>query len=295
MSDVTTERTPFLIAAEINAIKYQTGKILLAGAVEIGRRLTEAKALIEYGEWSKWLEESVSYSQSTAQRLMRIYDAYGSQQPESLSASAHAQVLPSLNYSQALVLLGVPEEERVQFINDLEIDSMSIRELQKAVDERKQAQQEKDLAEQEKANLCKALDDVKEKNTKLAKEHNDLKTKVDALQKSKKELEQDVQTKMLENKKLKETMEYKNYLRVKNELTTTQMKLLTSKIAFQLESLTKGYAEMSYQMNLLLKLDKVLHDEYSKKLNSFLIKTLEGRIGAVTIPPGKDPNTQNEI
>jgi len=31
----------------------QTERIYLAAAVEIGRRLTEAKALLKYGEWGK--------------------------------------------------------------------------------------------------------------------------------------------------------------------------------------------------------------------------------------------------
>jgi hypothetical protein len=35
-----------VIAAEINTIKHKTGKILLAAAIEIGRRLTEAKSLV---------------------------------------------------------------------------------------------------------------------------------------------------------------------------------------------------------------------------------------------------------
>ncbi len=34
MKDLIADRTPLVIAAEINTIRYQTGKILLAGAVE---------------------------------------------------------------------------------------------------------------------------------------------------------------------------------------------------------------------------------------------------------------------
>lgn len=86
MNELITDRTPPVIAAEINTIKDQTGKILLAGAIEIGRRLREAKDLLPYGEWGKWLEESVSYSQKTAEKLMRIFDAYGTGQPASLDA-----------------------------------------------------------------------------------------------------------------------------------------------------------------------------------------------------------------
>ena len=56
MKDLVTDRTPFVIATEINTIRHQTRKILLAGALEIGRRLKEAKELLPYGEWGKWLE-----------------------------------------------------------------------------------------------------------------------------------------------------------------------------------------------------------------------------------------------
>jgi hypothetical protein len=43
MSDLITERTPFVIAAEINMIKHQTGKVVLNNAIEVGRRLKEAR------------------------------------------------------------------------------------------------------------------------------------------------------------------------------------------------------------------------------------------------------------
>ena len=49
-TDIISGRTTQVIAAEINMIKYQTERIYLAAAVEIGRRLTEAKALLEHGE-----------------------------------------------------------------------------------------------------------------------------------------------------------------------------------------------------------------------------------------------------
>lgn len=40
---IIAERTPPIIAAEINSIRIQTGKILLVSALEIGSRLRETK------------------------------------------------------------------------------------------------------------------------------------------------------------------------------------------------------------------------------------------------------------
>lgn len=51
MTKLSIERTPLIIAAEINMINQQTKKALLTGAVEIGKRLKEAKALVPHGEW----------------------------------------------------------------------------------------------------------------------------------------------------------------------------------------------------------------------------------------------------
>ena len=132
MSDSITERTPLVIAVEVNTIKHQTEKVVLNNAIEIGRRLKEAKDLIPYGEWSKWLAESVSYTERTAQKLMLVFDAYGDKQPAALNAGAPTQRPPNMNYTQALILLGVPEEEREQFIAEIDIENMSVRELQKA-------------------------------------------------------------------------------------------------------------------------------------------------------------------
>ncbi|AFL99893.1 Protein of unknown function (DUF3102) [Desulfitobacterium dehalogenans ATCC 51507] len=145
MSDVISARTPGQIASEINLIKEQSGQMLLVNAVEIGRRLTEAKKLVPHGEWINWLKESVSYSRSTAARLMKTYREYG---PKLTSPdgedSSNVAALHHLGYMQGLILFGVPDEEREQFVADNGVETMSARELQQTVKERKQASEEND-------------------------------------------------------------------------------------------------------------------------------------------------------
>lgn len=92
------ERTPSVIAFEINSIKEQTRTFVLQSSIEIGRRLIEAKAVVAHGSWGGWLEENVAYSQSTANSLMKIFKEY----------DANSQTLGNLNYTQAVTLLGVP-------------------------------------------------------------------------------------------------------------------------------------------------------------------------------------------
>lgn len=121
-------RTIDTIAAEINGIKEQVRATVVSGAIEIGRRLKEAKSLVPYGEWGAWLERSVDYSERTAQNMMRIADEYGKTDP---------QALADLSVTQAVLLLGVPAEERGAFLAENDVPSMSTRELQAQIEARR--------------------------------------------------------------------------------------------------------------------------------------------------------------
>lgn len=145
MDNPTTERTPPIIAAEIKMITSQTRKILLASAIEIGSRLQEAKALVKHGEWGKWLEESVSYSRRTAERLIKIYEEYGPKFADG-SDRSNATLVSHLTYTQALLLLGLPGEEREEFIAQNDVGSMTKQELQQALKDRDQTNQAKGQA-----------------------------------------------------------------------------------------------------------------------------------------------------
>ena len=143
------ERTPLVIAAEINRIKQQTCKIMLTNAIEVGKRLKETKALLPHGEWGKWLVESVSYSQRTANRLMQLFEEYG----EKLFASAegggrlNSSALTNLTYYQAFLLLGIQEDEREKFILQHDVKDMTTRDLDQALKERNQTALEKEQAQ----------------------------------------------------------------------------------------------------------------------------------------------------
>jgi hypothetical protein len=171
--NVPVSRTPKLIAAEINDIKLRTRKMMLYNSIEIGRRLVEAKSLIDHGDWGDWLERSVDYSKSTANNLMRIFEEYGADQMTLLlDSNAKNEAFGNLSYTQAVALLGLPEGEREDFIANNDLDSMSTRELQQAVKERDQALQEKNdiaseldkLQEEKDANMQRIKELEEEKN-----------------------------------------------------------------------------------------------------------------------------------
>lgn len=139
MNDLTITRTPDVIAAEINGIKAQTRAIMLCSSIEIGRRLVEAKAMLDHGQWLPWLERSVDYSERTAQNLMKIFEEYGASQIPLFGDNSKAQAFADLTYTQAIALLGVPADEREAFAVENDVANMKTRELQQAIKDRDDA------------------------------------------------------------------------------------------------------------------------------------------------------------
>ena len=127
------ERTPAIIAGEINYIKRQAQQTLLAASVEIGRKLNEAKALVPHGMWEDWLSENVDYSQSTANNLMRIATEYGDEQVSLFSGKSNSETFASLTYSQAVAMFALPMDQRQEFVENHDMEDLSTRELKEEI------------------------------------------------------------------------------------------------------------------------------------------------------------------
>ena len=65
----------------------------MAGIIETGRQLIEAKAQLVHGEWLGMIEEDLPFKPSTAQRVMKVG------RDQRLVKAAHAQLVPSSWYS----------------------------------------------------------------------------------------------------------------------------------------------------------------------------------------------------
>lgn len=135
-------RTIGMVTQEINQLTAQAQRLILGHAIEIGRRLTEAKQMLSHGEWGKWLKEEIHYSKSSANNMMRIFDAYGSTQMGLFGPEANSQTFGDLEYSKALALLSVPAEEREQFAQEVDAEHISVRQLKSAIQERDAAQKQ---------------------------------------------------------------------------------------------------------------------------------------------------------
>lgn len=148
MNDLVECRSSDVIAAEINGIKEQVKKTvrgtMLSGAMEIGRLLLEAKAVVQHGEWGQWLQENVDYSQTTANDMMRLYTEYRDQQITLDGGPTNEELFGMLEPSKALALLSLPEQERKEFVQEHPVEDMSVRALKEEI---AQIKAEKEAAE----------------------------------------------------------------------------------------------------------------------------------------------------
>lgn len=223
-AEIVAERTPEIIAAEICQIKDQTRKLVLNNSIEIGKRLCEAKEMVPHGEWGTWLERNVDYKQSTANKLMKIYEQYGAAQGELWGASAKSETFTNLTYSKALALLAVPEEEREEFVEKNDVESMSTRELQAAIKARDEAVKERDKAREELdeaiKNREKVIDSyIKEEENKITKLQKDIE-----LANKKLKIEQEGHNAMMESAKKEKEDQLAEIERLKAELAAAEAK-----------------------------------------------------------------------
>lgn len=149
MNDIQTQRTPDIIGAEIRGLTQQAKTMTLWFGIEIGRRLTEAKEMLEHGQWLPYLKEQTEFSQPSASRLMRLYDEYGAKQTSLFGAELNYSTLNNLSISNALRLLAVPEDEREEFALEHDVEHMSARELDELIKQRDEAEQRAARAEEQ--------------------------------------------------------------------------------------------------------------------------------------------------
>ena len=136
MSNVITVpgRTISTVTAEIRCLTVQGQHIALTYAVEIGKRLMEAKEMVPTGEWGEYLKNEVEYSSSTAYNFMQLYKEYGA-----TGKLSDFQAFGNLTYSKALKLLAIPGEEREDFVQQHDVENLSVRQLEQAIKERDEA------------------------------------------------------------------------------------------------------------------------------------------------------------
>ena len=147
---IVQARTLPVIASEIHQIERTVYGVALDGAIQIGRKLQEAKEMIPSGEWVKWLDENLNYSQRQAYNFMEIADNYGDEN----SPFYDLQTSANVSISKALELLRLPEGEVKSFAEEHDIESETVKSLR---DEINNLKRERDRAEDNNESLRKDL------------------------------------------------------------------------------------------------------------------------------------------
>ena len=195
MSEVTKpDRTVDTVTAEIQYIQQQVKKIFYDAVVQIGTRLLEVKEMVPHGEWTNYLENRLGYKPSTAQNYMRIAKEFGDGQI-ALDGTDPQTLFGELGYAQLLPLLSLPDEGRRELAAENDLPSMSSREIEELVKQKKVAEEraasaesalkrakksQKD-AEKQKASAVAAQKEAEQRAGKLEEEHAFLKIQLETL------------------------------------------------------------------------------------------------------------------
>lgn len=154
----TEEREIEVITAEIKTLQAQAVQMQIGYAIQIGRRLCEAKDQLPHGRWGEWLKNEVNFSQSTANNMMQIYREYADNQI-GLFGGGNSQAFANLTYTKALRLLAIPAEEREEFVVENDVEHISTRELERIIKER---EAEKAELQQQVRELQQRAEDAEE-------------------------------------------------------------------------------------------------------------------------------------
>ena len=162
MSNIITARDIEIVTGEIKYVQRRAARQLLSDLIEIGRLLVEAKSMVPYGEWGKYLQERVEYSTSQANNLMRIYNEYGDNQESFFSTLQNSKQFGNLTYTQALALIALPPEDRAEFVEKHDMENMSTRDVERAVrEELEEVRCGKEAAEKRVTDLEEELREAK--------------------------------------------------------------------------------------------------------------------------------------
>ena len=160
---VHNENTPVnlaQIAADINAIKNQVKETVYIATCRIGEKLLQAKGAVGHGNWGKWLEENVDYSERTAQNIISIYKSFNGKEINLFGNGPDPALLAQLNQTQLLALSSVKDEDKRDAFMEAHKESlpdMSKRELEKALRELENEKAAREEAEEEIVNLRNEL------------------------------------------------------------------------------------------------------------------------------------------
>lgn len=183
-------------------LKQQTAQNI----IEIGRRLIQAKEMLPHGEWGKWLDEKVEFTQQTANKFMKAANELG-----------NYASMRNLGTGKLFALLQLPTSDREEFIETQPVEDMTTRELQQAIREKKEL--ERQLQEIKSRPPKVEYREVE----KIPNDYHDLKKKADRLQRQLLDKDHELESaraekQLLERKAKLNDSEAKKYKELKDQI-----------------------------------------------------------------------------
>lgn len=142
-------------------IKFYLGQTA-QNIIEVGKRLIQAKSLVQHGHWQQWLNDNFQLKQRSAQTFMACAERFGNTQTSAF-----------LNQSQMIEMLSLPDaEETEKFIAEKAAEGkavadMTIKQLREEIAGYKATIEQKDKTYQQ------SLFDLNEQNKAVVKQIND--------------------------------------------------------------------------------------------------------------------------
>jgi len=204
---------------EINQLKTEV--ILLANQMatnilEIGRRLSDIREMVEHGQWDVWVRQNLPFSRRWANQYIKAYKEFGNSSTQ----------LPA---KKMFLLLELPAEEREGFIKGNRVDEMTTRELQQAVKEKKALEEEnRQLKNRKPEVIIKEVPTLPREFHRMKRDLKEFELKISELTTERDELER--QAKSNDN-------EAKEYAKLKEQLEF--LKRQKSDLARQIDSATE--------------------------------------------------------
>lgn len=150
-----TARSSNTIAAEIVAITNQTKQMLVMSAIEVGKRLEEAKSLVGHGEWGDFVKQECQMSHRSANNCMKLFREW--------QANPNSQALANMSYTNAVRLLSLPEDDREELMQEHDVSQMSSRELDKVIKERDEARAAQEASDAQVRELQQKILDAEQR------------------------------------------------------------------------------------------------------------------------------------
>ena len=281
---IVQERTLPVIASEIHQIERTVYGVAMDGAIQIGLKLQEAKAMIPAGEWVKWLDENLNYSQRQAYNFMEIADGYGDKN----SPYFNLQTSANLSISKALELLRLPEEAVETFAEEHDIESETVKSLRAEIsrlnEEKEAAERKAEMIDHNNDDIRKELASMQRKLSESVSEEEFSEMQA-AAQAQKEDL-----TKELNNAKA-EIEEINLKLKKSKEDLKTQKAKLKELEAGKDEDIQKRLAEAGTELEEKARADAQKEVETALKEKSDAIQALEAQVSALEAEKTKLSNT----